>query len=149
MDVIRQHSSSADMPEGLIPPVTGVTYHDGKLYIAHRSRYSTYDLKTGEFKTIINGLNSWGEFLNAKPIFHKGKMVFFLSTQGNSGVIEAHWVKVVDIFNKLQAHEIPGEDVTLTGKNFPVPVADMSNKTKEQLPAKDTVTTGVYVPLGE
>lgn len=151
MDSIKQHESSANMPEGLIPPVTGITYYQGKLYIAHRSRYSTYDLQTGEFKTIINGLNSWGEFLNAKPVFHNGKMVFFLSTQGNSGVIEEHWVNVIDIFGKLNAYEIPGENVTLTGQNYQVPVSSMSNENKEKLPGspKDSVLTGVYVPLGQ
>lgn len=142
IDNIRSHASSADMEEGLIPPVTGVTYHEGKLYIAHRSRYSTYDLATKEFKTIVNGLPSWGEFLNAKPIFKDGKMYFFLSTQGNSGVQEKHWVKVMDIFNKPDVHEIPGEDVTLTGQNFWVPTE------KVKLVGADSVETGVYVPLG-
>ena len=65
MQEIQAEASSNDMSEGLIPPVTGVTYHDNKLYISHRSRYSVYDLQTNEFKTIINGLPSWGEFLNA------------------------------------------------------------------------------------
>ena len=130
------------LPEGLIPPVTGVTFYEGKLYISHRSRYSTYDLETGEFKTIIDGLPSWGEFLNAKPIFRDGKMYFFLSTQGNSGVPEKHWTTVMDIFNKPTAHEIPGEDVVLKGQNYWVPTKGMTSI------KKDSVLTGVYVPLG-
>ncbi len=143
MKDIKKSASSADMPEGLIPPLTGVTFHKGKLYISHRSRYSTYDLASGEFKTIINGLPSWGEFLNAKPIFKDDKMYFFLSTQGNSGVIEKHWIKVIDMFNKPEAHEVPGEDVTLTGKNFWV------STEKVKIAEADSVETGVYVPLGE
>lgn len=140
---IKEHESSADMEEGLIPPVTGVTFYNGKLYISHRSRYSTYDLKTKEFKTIINGLNSWGEFLNAKPIFHNGKMVFFLSTQGNTGILEKHWVSVVDEFNKPKAHEIPGEDITLTGQNYWVPTDKMT------IVKKDSLQTGAFAALGE
>ena len=142
MQAIRDANTSADMPEGLIPPVTGVTYYEDKLYISHRSRYSTYDLETGEFNTIVNGLPSWGEFLNAKPIFKDGKMYFFLSTQGNSGVQEAHWVNVIDIFKKPNAHEVPGEDVVLTGLNFWVPTKKVS------IMNKDSVLTGIYVPLG-
>lgn len=142
MQAIRDANTSADMPEGLIPPVTGVTYYEGKLYISHRSRYSTYDLETGEFNTIVNGLPSWGEFLNAKPIFKDGKMYFFLSTQGNSGVQEAHWVNVIDIFKKPNAHEVPGEDVVLTGLNYWVPTKKVS------IMNKDSVLTGIYVPLG-
>ena len=143
LDVIKGKASSADMEEGLIPPLTGVTYHEGKLYISHRSRYSTYDLASGEFKTIINGLPSWGEFLNAKPIFKGDKMYFFLSTQGNTGVIEKHWIGVIDEFNKPAAHEVPGEDIVLTGQNYWVP----SDKVK--IVDADSVETGVYVKLGE
>ncbi|MBU1822836.1 MAG: hypothetical protein KKG00_15180 [Bacteroidetes bacterium] len=143
LNVVKSKESSADMEEGLIPPLTGVTYHEGKLYISHRSRYSTYDLGSGEFKTIINGLPSWGEFLNAKLIFKDGKMYFFLSTQGNSGVIEKHWIGVIDEFNKPDAHEVPGEDVTLTGQNFWVP----SDKVK--IVDADSVETGAYVKLDE
>lgn len=143
MEDIKKNESSNDMPEGLIPPVTGATYYKGKLYIAHRSRYSTYDLKTGEFKTIVNGLPSWGEFLNAKPIFKDNKMYFFLSTQGNSGVQEEHWVKVIDQFNKPGAKEIPGEDITLTGENYWVPTKEIG------IVNADSVYTGVYSKLGE
>ena len=144
MAQIKQHDSSADMPEGLIPPITGLTWHDGKLYVSHRSRYSVLDPQTGDFKTIVNGLPCWGEFLNAKPIFDAdGRMVFFVSTQGNSGVIERHWMMVINLFNKKNAHEIPGEDVQLTGVNFPVPVED------PQTPAvDDKKMTGAFVPLG-
>jgi glucose/arabinose dehydrogenase len=144
MNVIKQHDSSADMPEGLIPPVTGLTWHQGKLYVSHRSRYSVLDPQTGDFRTIVDGLPCWGEFLNAKPIFDRdGKMVFFISTQGNSGVIERHWMKVINVFNKKKAHEIPGEDVQLTGKNFPVPVEDPKTPGVD-----DKKMTGAYVPLG-
>lgn len=101
MSAIRNASfpTTGQLPEGLIPPVTGITQHEGKLYISHRSRYSVLDPATGDFHTVIDGLPSWGEFLNAKPIFRDGKMYFFLSTQGNSGVIESHWTKVMDIFH--------------------------------------------------
>ncbi len=70
-------------------------------------------------------------------------MYWFLSTQGNSGVIEAHWVRVIDQFNKPQAREIPGEDVTLTGQNFWVPTSKVS------ITEADSVKTGAYAALGE
>lgn len=143
MNDIKKHDSSDGMEEGLIPPVTGLTWYNGLLYVSHRSRYSTLNPETGEFKTIINGLPSWGEFLNAKPVFHDNKMYFFLSTQGNTGVLEKHWVEVVNEFNKPNTHEIPGEDVTLTGKNFWVPTHKMT------IVDADSMYTGVYVPLGE
>ncbi|MHB0958337.1 MAG: hypothetical protein ACYC0X_17730 [Pirellulaceae bacterium] len=144
IDAIRKEDSSAQMPEGIIPPVTGVTWHDGKLYVSHRSRYSVLNPKTGEFQTIINGLPCWGEFLNAKPIFDAdGKLVFFVSTQGNSGVIDEHFMKVINIFQKPLAHDVPGEDVELAGKNFAVPIED-----PETPDVRDTKMTGVFVPVG-
>lgn len=69
-------------------------------------------------------------------------MYFFLSTQGNSGVPEKHWTRVMDIFNKPTAPEIPGEDVVLKGQNYWVPTKGMKSVNK------DSVLTGVYVPLG-
>lgn len=144
MASIREAASSADMEEGLIPPVTGITYYEGNLYVSHRSRYSVLNPVTGEFRTVVNGLPSWGEFLNAKPIFKDGKMVFFLSTQGNSGVIEKHWVRVIDQFNKPGAREIPGEDITLTGQNYWVPTQKI--KIAEEA---DSMRTGAYMPLGQ
>ena len=144
MKAIRSAASSKDMPEGLIPPVNGVTWHEGRLYIAHRTRVSTLDPKTGTFNTIINGMPSWGFFHNNKVIFGPdGKMYFFLSTQGNAGPIDEHWMKVINIFNKRQAHEVPCEDVTLNGENFPVPVEDAKTPG-----VSDKKMTGVYVPLG-
>ena len=75
------------MPEGIIPPIKGITWHDGKLYIAHRSRISVLDLEDENpetrFKTIVNGLPEWGEFLGGKPIFDRdGKLVFSVSDAG-------------------------------------------------------------------
>lgn len=149
LEDIRRAESSAEMPEGIIPPLTGITWHDKKLYVSHRSRVSVLDPNTGEFRTVVNGLPSWGEFLNAKPIFDaNGKMIFFLSTQGNSGVIEAHWIKVMEIFNKMNAHEVPGEDVELAGVNFPAPSEKIEKKKGETFKEATKQLTGVYVPLG-
>lgn len=144
METIRQAMVGDRLPEGLIAPITGVTWHDGRLYVAHRTRYSTLDPETGELKTIIDGLPSWGFFHGGKVIFDpNGKMVFFQSIQGNAGPIDRHWMKVINIFNKPDAHEVPGEDVTLTGENFAVPV-----ERPETPGVADKVWTGVYVPLG-
>jgi glucose/arabinose dehydrogenase len=145
LPAIRQARSSAEMPEGLIGPVTGVTWHQGKLYVSHRSRVSVLDPASGEFRTIINGLPSWGFFHNHKVVFGPdGKMYFSLASQGNAGPIDAHWMAVINAYDKQDVHEIPCEDVTLTGENFPTPVEDP--KTGK---VNDKRLTGVYVPLGE
>lgn len=144
LETIKKAKVGDDLPEGIIPPILGVTWHEGKLYITHRTRVSTLNPQTGEFKTIIDKLPSWGFFHAGKVIFDKdGKMVFCLSTQGNAGPVDEHWMKVINIFNKHDAHEVPGEDVTLTGKNFAVPVEEAGTPD-----VADKKMTGVFVPLG-
>jgi glucose/arabinose dehydrogenase len=141
---IRMAQKLGDIPEGLIGPVTGVTWHDGMLYVTHRTRVSTLNPKNGEFKTIIDRLPAWGFFQNNRAIFGPdGKMYFFVSTQGNSGPIDEHWMIVLRSYNRADEHEVPCEDVTLTGQNFPTPVEDPQTAS-----VSDKKLTGVYVPLG-
>lgn len=145
LEVIRKAKFGEKIPtEGIIPPITGITYNksNGLLYISHRSRYSTLNPRTGEFKTIIDGIPSWGEFLNHKPIFGpNGNMYFMLSTQGNSGNVDGHMIRVMDIFNKPDAREIPCENVEVTGLDF-----FLDNKLTEE--KGDKVRAEVYAPLG-
>jgi len=50
------------MPEGIIMPITGGTWHDGKLYISDRIRYLSFDPESGKFDAIINGILDSTEF---------------------------------------------------------------------------------------
>jgi glucose/arabinose dehydrogenase len=120
IEVIRNAETDADIPEGLIAPITGLTWHDGLLYVTHRTRVSTLNPETGEFKTIIRDLPAWGEFQNNKVIFTPDgrKMVFFVSTQTNSAVVDDHMLKVLTAYNKPDKSEVACEDVTLTGQDF-------------------------------
>ena len=143
-EAIRNAKTYDEIPEGLIGPIEGVTYNErnGLIYVAHRTRVSVLNPQTGEFKTIIGGLPAWGIFHNDKVIFDRdGKMVFGVSTQGNAGPVDFGIMKVISFYNKPQQHEIPCEEVTLTGKDFPV----HNGFTPEE---GDTAMTGVYVPFG-
>ena len=140
--MIRDAKTDAEIPEGLIAPVTGLTWRDGLLYVTHRSRISTLDPNTGEFTTIVSDPPAWGEFQNNKVIFGPDdKMYFFVSTQTNSGPVGEEMMVILDAYGKQDKHEIPCQDVTLTGKNFPVPNLFTPNPTDEAM-------TGVYVPFG-
>jgi glucose/arabinose dehydrogenase len=136
-------AAAEDLPPGLVAPITGITWHDGLLYVAHRTRVSTLDPETGEFTTIIDGLPAWGEFQNNKVVFGPGgRMYFFVSTQGNSGPVGDHMLKVLTAYNKPNQSEVPCEDVTLTGVNFthPNPFTPDPN---------DTATYDAYVEFGK
>jgi hypothetical protein len=87
-------------------------------------------------------LPAWGEFQNNKVIFGPdGKMYFFVSTQGNSGPVGGHMLKVLQSYNKPDKHEIPCEDVTLTGQNF-------THENPFTPDPNDKATYDVYVPFG-
>jgi glucose/arabinose dehydrogenase len=158
LHAIREAEKSSEMPEGLIGPIEGITFNpeNGLIYVAHRTRVSTLDPETGEFKTIIHDLPAWGLFHNTKVIFDEnGKMLFGVSGQGNAGPVDQEMLEVTVPYRKFKAQEIPCADVTLTGKNFPVPVppvwpkdapAQPDAKTPGGMPA---ITSGAFVPLGE
>ena len=139
---IQDADTDKDIPEGLIGPLEGITMNpnNGLIYVAHRSRISTLDPQTGEFKTIIGGLPAWGIFHNSKVVFSpEGKLVFEVSTQANSGTVDKPFMEVISFYNKPEKREIPCETVTLTGKAYPV--VNMFSKEK-----KDTVMAPVYQP---
>lgn len=139
---IQDADTDRDIPEGLIGPVEGITFNrdNGLIYVAHRSRISTLNPETGEFNTIIGGLPSWGVFHNSKVVFSpEGKLVFEVSTQGNSGPVDKPIMEVISFYNKPEKREVPCETVTLTGKAYPV----QNMFTKED---KDSVMAPVYQP---
>jgi glucose/arabinose dehydrogenase len=143
-EAIRNAETYEEIPEGLIGPIEAVTYNErnGLLYIAHRTRVSVLNPQTGEFKTIIDNLPAWGIFHNTKVIFDRdGKMVFGVSSQGNAGPVDFAIMKVISFYNKPLQHEIPCEDVTLTGKDFKV----HNGFTPQE---GDSAMTGVFVPFG-
>jgi glucose/arabinose dehydrogenase len=138
----KQVPTAYQLPEGIISPLTGATWHDGLLYISSRSRYSTYNPQTGEFRTIIDGLPSWGEFLNTKPVFGPdGKMYFVQSSQGQLGPVDTHFMKVISAWNKPLAREVPCQDVTLAGNNYTIP----NGLTPEK---GDSINVATYLPPG-
>jgi glucose/arabinose dehydrogenase len=144
VEAIRNAQTAKEIPEGLIGPMEGITYNprNGLIYVAHRTRYSTLNPQTGEFRTIIGDLPAWGIFHNTKVIFDgDGKMVFGISSQGNAGPVDFAIMKVASFFNKPMAREVPCEDVTLTGQNYKV----HNGFTPEK---GDSAKTGVYVPYG-
>jgi glucose/arabinose dehydrogenase len=139
---IRAAPTDLHIPEGLIPPITGLTWHNGLLYVTHRTRVSVLNPYTGAFRTIVWGLPSWGGHHNSQVIFGSdGKMYFAVGTQGNSGPVDQRMLDALSFYNKPLAHDVPCEAVTLAGQNFPLENA----LTPEP---GDMAVTGAYVPFG-
>ncbi|MGE4283882.1 MAG: sorbosone dehydrogenase family protein [Clostridia bacterium] len=125
--------------EGFNPPLTGITYHKGDIYVAHRG-FITVIKPDGTKVDIVSGLPSWGDHHNNRIIFGiDGKMYFGQGTATNSGVVgkdNEGWVKNYPFF-----HDYPGSTIELKGYNF------MSENFLSEAPY-DKTCTGAYSPFG-
>ncbi|MFK2825974.1 PQQ-dependent sugar dehydrogenase [Bacillus sp. B190/17] len=125
--------------EGFKPPLTGITYYKGDIYVAHRG-FITVVKSDGSKKDIISGLPSFGDHHNNRVIFGPdGKMYFGQGTATNSGVVgedNSRWVKQYPFF-----HDYPGLLIPLIGENF---------RTKNILSERpgEEAWTGAYSPFG-
>ncbi len=124
---------------GFIPPLTGVTYHEGMFYVTHKGKITRVSL-SGEKTDLIVGLPSYGDHQNNRVEFGSdGKMYFGQGTATNSGVVgkdNMGWVLKCPYF-----HDYPGDFIVLNGKNF----ESLNFMTSIQ---NDRTSTGAYSPFG-
>lgn len=124
--------------EGFNPPLTGINYLNGDIYVSHRG-YITIVKSDGTKQDIISGLPSLGDHHNNKIAFGPdGKMYFGQGTATNSGVVglDNSWVKKYPFF-----HDYPGDNIILYEQNF------MTKDTRTASP-DDYAYTGAYSPFG-
>ncbi|MGG3889408.1 PQQ-dependent sugar dehydrogenase [Metabacillus fastidiosus] len=125
--------------EGFKPPLTGITFYKGNIYVAHRGSI-TIIKPDGSKQDILTGLPSFGDHHNNRVIFGPdGKMYFGQGTVTNSGVVgedNSRWIKEHPF-----GHDYPGSYIPLTGENF---------KTKNLLSetAHTQTWTGAFSPFG-
>jgi glucose/arabinose dehydrogenase len=110
--------------DGLRPPVNGLTWHDGSLYISeggHPGRISRIDLD-GTWRTILDNLPGPGNYhTNMVAFGPDGRLYFSQGAMTNTGIIgldayELGWLKRLP-----HAPDIPGYDVVLAGVNVETP----------------------------
>ena len=130
--------------------LNGVTWHQGKLYIAGIGQIYEYDLASRANRVIIDDL-PWGDhYVNEVAFGPDGKGYFGIGTATNSGVVGVDdegccWV-LADFPNK---REILPYDVVLTGINFSrdFPNAPLGCVTDDK-GNRRVEATGALVPLG-
>jgi glucose/arabinose dehydrogenase len=125
-------------------PWTGVTYASGAFYIAEGGATEGGRILRvtpgGKSSVLISRLPSVGDHhTNGPAIGPDGWVYFGQGTATNSGVVgndnlEFGWLK-----RHPQFHDIPGEDIVLTGQNFTSP---------NRLTGQGTVKTGAFLPYG-
>lgn len=126
--------------EGLMPPVTGLLAIGGTVYVSHKTKVSI--VEGGALRDIVTGLPSLGDHQNNQIVLGPdGKIYIGQGTVTNSGVVGLD----NDMFGWLKehprAHEVPCEDVVLTGENF-----ESANPLTPEDGDKDR--TGAYKPFG-
>jgi glucose/arabinose dehydrogenase len=130
----------------LFEPISDIKFNknNGLIYVSHRAIISTVDPNTGVVKDLVVGLPQVdsGSHPQGQIAFGPdGRVYFTTGTATNSGVVDKSdlafgWLKVMP-----QMHDVPGQDVKLTGQNF---------ESKDLLHPENraNVTTGAFVPFG-
>jgi glucose/arabinose dehydrogenase len=130
--------------EGLRPPVSGATFHDGMLYIAeggHPSRIMR--LKPGgEPTVVVDSLPGPGNYHTNTPTFGPDGLLYFgQGAMTNSGIVGLDALELAWLRQLPHAHDVPGYDVVLTGLSFETPNPLVRDRTA-------SVLTGAFAPFG-
>ncbi|MDP9021451.1 MAG: PQQ-dependent sugar dehydrogenase [Actinomycetota bacterium] len=129
--------------EGLRPPVNGLTFHAGALFVSeggHPARISRLDLADSSLQGVVEGLPGPGNYhTNMTVIGPDGRLYFSQGALTNTGIVGLDAYEVGWLGRLPHAHDIPGFDLVLTGENAvtPDPVSDGGE-----------AVTGAFVPFG-
>lgn len=130
--------------KGLRPPVNGLTFHQGSLYISeggHPGRISRLD-SDGEQTIILDNLPGPGNYhTNMVAFGPDGKLYFSQGAMTNTGFIGLDAYELGWLRRLPHAHDIPGYEVVLVGVNIetPNPLVDIPEA---------HIKTGAFSPFG-
>jgi glucose/arabinose dehydrogenase len=137
-------SQRALLAEGLRPPVNGLTWHDGRLYISeggHPARISRLD-PNGRLTTILEGLPGPGNYhTNMVAFGPDGKLYFSRGAMTNTGIVGLDAYELGWLRRLPHAHDLPGHDLILAGVNIRT-----TNPLVDDPDAR--ATTGAFAPFG-
>jgi glucose/arabinose dehydrogenase len=132
------------LAEGLRPPVNGLTFHRGSLYVSeggHPGRISRLD-PDGRQTVIVDNLPGPGNYHTNMVVFGPdGKLYFSQGAMTNTGVVGLDAYELGWLQRLPHAHDLPGYDIVLAGVNF---------ETEDPLSDGPTsrAKTGAFVPFG-
>jgi glucose/arabinose dehydrogenase len=131
------------LAEGLNPPVNGLTYHDGMLYVTeggHPGRISRLSPDGGELETIVDGLPGPGNYQTNMVAFGPdGKLYFSQGAMTNTGIIgldayDLGWLRLLP-----HEHDLPGLEIELR---------DVAVETRDPFNEGRTARTGAFTQWG-
>ena len=96
--------------------------NDGLMYVSHRALISTVNLTSGLVKDLVTALpmTDYGPHPIGKLAIgpSDGRIYFGVGSVSNSAVPDVSDLGIGWIRDMPQMHEIPGQDIKLTGQNF-------------------------------
>jgi len=132
------------LAEGLRPPVNGLTFHKGSLYVSeggHPGRISRLDLDK-QLTVILDNLPGPGNYhTNMVAFGPEGKLYFSQGAMTNTGIVGLDAYELGWLRRLPHAHDLPGYEIVLAGINI-----DTANPLGNE-PGGRT-RTGAFVPFG-
>jgi glucose/arabinose dehydrogenase len=130
--------------ENLRPPVNGLTFHHGRLYVSeggHPARISCFDLDGKLLSVVLDNLPGPGNYHTNMAIFGPDEKLYF--SQGamtNTGIIGLDAYELGWLRRLPHGHDLPGYDLVLNGVNV---------ETRDPLHGENARTeTGAFVSFG-
>jgi glucose/arabinose dehydrogenase len=125
-------------------PWNGVVFHDGNFYVAEGGVLEGGRIlkisSEGQVTTIVSNLPSLGDHHTDGPaVGRDGRIYFGQGTASNSGVVGEDNMKFGWLKRHPDFHDIPGQDIQLTGENF---------ESKDVVKGAGKIKTGAFVPFG-
>lgn len=126
-------------------PWTGITWHEGFFYIAEGGEMEGGRIlkvsKEGEIVPLISNLPTMGDHHTNGPVIKDGYIYFGQGVATNSAVVGKDNADFGWLLRNQQFHDIPCQDIVLTGENYTSPNVLTDDPDDES-------TTGAYVSFG-
>ena len=127
-------------------PWTGATWHNGAFYIAEGGAMEGGRIlkitKEGTITPLVSNLPSVGDHHTNGPVIKDDYIYFGQGVATNSAVVGKDNADFGWLHRKKDFHDIPCEDITLTGQNYTSPNVLTADTT-------DQATTGAFVAFGQ
>ncbi|HLU70752.1 MAG TPA: hypothetical protein VKZ82_01115 [Nonomuraea sp.] len=127
----------------LAAPVTGLSWHDGRLYVSEGGRGRILAIEPdGTRTTLVDGLPGPGNYHTNTPIVGPDRKLYFgQGAMSNLGVIGLDAYELGWLRRLPHAHDVPGLDIVLAGADAvtPDPLSDVPGA---------RARTGAFVPFG-
>src|SRR5436190_37325 len=119
--------------------------HEGNFYVAEGGEMEGGRIlkisPDGKVTVLVSGLPSFGDHHTDGPVVGPdGWLYFGQGTASNSGIVGEDNAKFGWLKRHPDFHDIPGEDIILTGQNFSTP--DVAHGSPQK------VLTGAFLPFG-